>query len=93
MIEWTFIIKTTIALIAIVDPIGCLPLFLSLTGQHKKINKKNVVKMTAITVFIILVTSLFLGDKIFKYVWYQHAKLSNLWWHSFINYGDLYDVR
>ena len=30
----------------------------------KKINKKNVVKMTAITVFIILVTSLFLGDKI-----------------------------
>ena len=64
MIEWTFIIKTTIALIAIVDPIGCLPLFLSLTAQHKKINKKNVVKMTAITVFIILVTSLFLGDKI-----------------------------
>ena len=64
MIEWTFIIKTTIAMIAIVDPIGCLPLFLSLTGQHKKINKKNVVKMTAITVFIILVTSLFLGDKI-----------------------------
>ena len=64
MIEWTFIIKTTIALIAIVDPIGCLPLFLSLTGQHKKINKKNIVKMTAITVFIILVTSLFLGDKI-----------------------------
>jgi multiple antibiotic resistance protein len=64
MIEWTFIIKTTIALIAIVDPIGCLPLFLSLTGQHKRINKKNVVKMTAITVFIILVTSLFLGDKI-----------------------------
>jgi multiple antibiotic resistance protein len=64
MIEWTFIIKTTIALIAIVDPIGCLPLFLSLTGQHKKINKKNVVKMTAITVFIILVTSLFLGNKI-----------------------------
>ncbi len=64
MIEWTFVIKTTIALIAIVDPIGCLPLFLSLTGQHKKINKKNVVKMTAITVFIILVTSLFLGDKI-----------------------------
>jgi len=64
MIEWTFIIKTTIALIAIVDPVGCLPLFLSLTGQHKKINKKNVVKMTVITVFIILVTSLFLGDKI-----------------------------
>jgi len=64
MIEWTFIIKTTIAIISIVDPIGCLPLFLSLTGQHKKINKKNVVKMTAITVFIILVTSLFLGDKI-----------------------------
>lgn len=64
IIEWTFIIKTTIAMIAIVDPIGCLPLFLSLTGQHKKINKKNVVKMTAITVFIILVTSLFLGDKI-----------------------------
>jgi multiple antibiotic resistance protein len=64
MIEWTFIIKTTIAMIAIVDPIGCLPLFLSLTSQHKKINKNNVVKMTAITVFIILVTSLFLGDKI-----------------------------
>jgi len=64
MIEWTFIIKTTIAIIAIVDPIGCLPLFLSLTGQHKKINKKNLVKMTAITVFIILVTSLLLGDKI-----------------------------
>ncbi|HAP04413.1 MAG TPA: MarC family protein, partial [Methylophilaceae bacterium] len=37
MIEWTFIIKTTIAMIAIVDPIGCLPLFLSLTSQHKKI--------------------------------------------------------
>ena len=64
MIDWTFIIKTTIAMIAIVDPPGCLPIYLSLTGQHKKINKKNVAKMTALTVFIILVVSLFLGDKI-----------------------------
>lgn len=64
MIEWTFIIKTTIAMIAIVDPPGCLPIYLSLTGQHKNINKKNVAKMTALTVFIILVVSLFLGDKI-----------------------------
>ena len=64
MIEWTFIIKTTIAMIAIVDPPGCLPIYLSLTSQHKKINKKNVAKMTALTVFIILVVSLFLGDKI-----------------------------
>jgi len=54
MIEWTFIIKTTIAMIAIVDPPGCLPIYLSLTGQHKNINKKNVAKMTALTVFIIL---------------------------------------
>ena len=92
MIEWTFIIKTTIALIAIVDPIGCLPLFLSLTGQHKKINKKNVVKMTAITVFIILVTSLFLGDNL-KHVRYHDAKLPNLWRNSPINYGNFYDVR
>ena len=64
MIDWTFIVKTTIAMIAIVDPPGCLPIYLSLTGQHKKINKKNVAKMTALTVFIILVVSLFLGDKI-----------------------------
>jgi multiple antibiotic resistance protein len=33
MIEWTFIIKTTIALIAIVDPIGCLPLFFKPHGS------------------------------------------------------------
>lgn len=64
MIDWTFIIKTTIAMIAIVDPPGCLPIYLSLTDQHKKINKKNVAKMTALTVFIILVVSLFVGDKI-----------------------------
>jgi len=51
-------------MIAIVDPPGCLPIYLSLTSQHKKINKKNVAKMTALTVFIILVVSLFLGDKI-----------------------------
>ena len=57
--ELTLIIKQTTALIAIVDPLIALPLYLAFK-QNKKVDESKIAKNISLTVFIVLVLSLFL---------------------------------
>ncbi|MDY0133018.1 MAG: YchE family NAAT transporter [Desulforegulaceae bacterium] len=58
--------KFFIALVAIVNPVGAVPIFLgAYSGQSLK-NKKKAVKTTAFTVFLVLLISLVSGDIILK---------------------------
>jgi multiple antibiotic resistance protein len=67
MAEFSFLIKITIALFAIVNPIGCLPIFISATDGWKKSDRAKTARTVALTVFIVLSVSAFIGDGILSF--------------------------
>lgn len=67
MAEFSFLIKMTIALFAIVNPIGCLPIFISATDGWKKGDRAKTARTVALTVFIVLSVSAFIGDGILSF--------------------------
>lgn len=67
MAEWAVLFKITIALFAIVNPIGSVPIFISATDGWSKSDLAKTAKTIAITVFIVLAVSAFLGDKILAF--------------------------
>jgi multiple antibiotic resistance protein len=67
MIDWAVLFKVTIALFAIVNPIGSVPIFISATDNWSQVDRKRTAKTVAFTVFIVLVVSAFLGDSILNF--------------------------
>ncbi len=67
MIEWSSLIKITIALFAIVNPIGSLPIFISATEGWKKPHRTKTARTVAFTVFIVLMTAALIGDGILEF--------------------------
>ncbi len=67
MIEWSYLLKTAIALFAIVNPIGIVPIFITATANWSDIERKKTSKTVSLTVFIVLVTSTILGDKLLDF--------------------------
>ncbi len=67
MTDLATLFKITIALFAIVNPIGCLPIFISATDGWSAQDRAKTAKTVAITVFIVLAISAFLGDQILNF--------------------------
>ncbi|MCX7627763.1 MAG: NAAT family transporter [Methylophilaceae bacterium] len=67
MSEWSHLFKTGIALFAIVNPIGSVPIFLSATNGWSDVDRARTVRTVALTVFMVLVTAVFLGDRILQF--------------------------
>lgn len=67
MTDWPTLIKITIALFAIVNPIGCLPIFISATDGWGADARARTAETVAITVFIVLTVAAFLGDSILNF--------------------------
>ncbi len=67
MTEYTYLLKVAIALLAIVNPIGCLPIFISATNGWKKVERARTARTVAITVFIVLTVSGFIGESILDF--------------------------
>ena len=65
--EWAILFKVAIALFAIVNPIGCLPIFISATEGWSKRARERTAKTVAFTVFMVLIVSAFLGDQILNF--------------------------
>ena len=63
MPELTLIIKQTLALIAIVDPLIALPLYLSFKA-NKKLDETKIAKTVAFTVFVALTSAIFFGEQL-----------------------------
>jgi multiple antibiotic resistance protein len=53
-----------IGLLAIVDPLGAIPLFLVLTARQTMAKKKATMRLTVLSVMSVLIISLVLGEKI-----------------------------
>ena len=67
MTDWTYLIKTTIALLAIVNPIGIVPIFISATDGWTRPQRAKTVNTVAVTVFIVLAISAFIGDIVLNF--------------------------
>jgi multiple antibiotic resistance protein len=67
MTDWAILFKITIALFAVVNPIGSVPIFISSTDGWSTQDRAKTAKTVALTVFIVLAVSAFLGDKILDF--------------------------
>ena len=56
------VIKFSITLISIVNPLGAIPVFLGFTKNHKNLNIKNVTNTCAIACTVTILISLFFGQ-------------------------------
>lgn len=64
MWEWDQLVKLTVTLAAIVDPIAGLPIFLSATGGLSQVSRNRVARTVALTVFGVLAASVLVGRTI-----------------------------
>lgn len=67
MIEYTEYTKMLIGLLAIVNPIGAIPIFVSLTSDYSAAERNALSRTVVISFFIILILSLFIGDLMLEF--------------------------
>ena len=60
--DFSYLLKITIALLAIVNPIGSLPIFISATDGWSIADRAKTARTVAVTVFIVLTLAAFVGD-------------------------------
>lgn len=65
--EWAYLFKISIALFAIVNPVGSVPIFISATDGWSSQDRARTAKTAAFTVFMVLVASAFFGDQILAF--------------------------
>lgn len=65
--EVGFLIKSFLAIFTIVDPIGAVPLFLTITSDYSQEERKKIALITSLTVFIALGTFLWIGKLILAF--------------------------
>lgn len=65
--DWPNLLKIGIALFAIVNPIGSVPVFISATSGWSKKERAKTAKTTALTVFIVLTVAAFIGDRLLDF--------------------------
>jgi multiple antibiotic resistance protein len=67
MIGWTEYIKIFTALLAIVNPVGIIPIFVSLTGKVTKHESARIARTASMTVAIVLILSTLFGRLVLNF--------------------------
>lgn len=67
MSDWNALFKTTVALIAIVNPVGGIPIFLSTTGSATAREKASISATVSLTVFVVLAVSALIGSAVLEF--------------------------
>ena len=67
MLEYAQYLKIFIGLLAIVNPFGAVPLFLSMTGDEDAAQRRRTIDMVAIGVTVILLVALFMGEHVLAF--------------------------
>lgn len=67
MLPWTEYFKILISLIVIVNPIGAIPIFVSLTGHQASRERKRTVLISAVAVALVLMGACLLGNTILQF--------------------------
>ena len=66
MLAWNEYVQIIIALIVIIDPLGAIPIFISLTASQVEAQRKRTAYIASLSVAIILIVSCFIGEWILK---------------------------
>ncbi len=64
MNEWTELLKMTVALLAIVDPFGAIPFYVSVMGGLPQEQRARPARIVAFTVFTVLAVAALAGDRV-----------------------------
>lgn len=67
MLTYSEYIKMFIGLLAIINPIGAIPLFISMTADETSAQRRATVKLVAVGVTLILLAALFFGEMILAF--------------------------
>lgn len=67
--------KTFIALLALVNPLGVLPMFISLTQGHTRKEKQRTIRAAALTVVAVISICVLLGEQIIEFFGISTASL------------------
>jgi len=67
MLDYAQYLKIFIGLLAIVNPFGAIPLFISMTADENRIQRSKTINLVAIGVTIILLVALFLGEQLLTF--------------------------
>lgn len=59
--------KSFISLLALINPVGAIPFFLSLTQQQSSIEKRNTIRVASISVFCVIAVTALLGQQIIEF--------------------------
>jgi len=65
--EWNELFKTAVGLLAIVNPIGGIPVFLGMTEHATIAERRRIARTAAITVFVVLGLSSMLGTLVLEF--------------------------
>lgn len=65
--DWAYLFKISIALFAIVNPIGSVPIFISATDGWNRQQKLRTANVVALTVFLVLAASALFGEGILAF--------------------------
>lgn len=66
MESWGGIAKALVSLIAVVNPLGSIPVFLSVTAERTPSERRRMARITAISVGITLIVSALVGEQVLR---------------------------
>ena len=66
MLAWNEYIQIIIAIIVIIDPLGAIPIFISLTAEQSHAERKRTAYVASFSVAIILIISCLIGEWILR---------------------------
>jgi len=61
------LLKSFISLLALINPVGAIPFFLSLTGEMSIPEKRNTIRIASISVFCVIAVTALLGQQIIAF--------------------------
>ncbi len=67
MLDWVAYTKFFLALIVIVNPIGTVPLFVSMTAEHGDRDRKNIARVASLSVGIVLILAAIAGEHLLAF--------------------------
>jgi multiple antibiotic resistance protein len=67
MLEWTGYIKIFTALLAIVNPLGAVPVFVGLTGGLTEGERRRIVRTTSIAFAVVLIVATLIGESLLNF--------------------------
>lgn len=67
MLEYAEYVKMFVGLLAIINPFGAIPLFISMTADESSSQRRNTINMVAIGVTVILLVALFFGQLLLRF--------------------------